>query len=207
MKRRALLVLTVFLPLLSPLLAGCGRSVPAIERLPPDAVILAFGDSLTFGTGAQAHESYPATLEKLIGRKVENRGIPGEVTASGLARLPGVLDEVQPKLLILCHGGNDLLRKLDEAQAEKNLRAMIKVAKARGIAVTLVGVPKPGFFPAPPGFYEALAGEFKVPYEGDSLMDILSDNELKSDLVHPNAKGYRRFASSLAELLKSSGAV
>lgn len=203
MNRRALLLLA----LLSPLLTGCGRSIPRTERLATDAVILAFGDSLTFGTGAQTHESYPAALEKLVGRKVENRGIPGEVSAAGLARLPGVLDEVQPKLLILCHGGNDLLRKLDEAQAAENLRAMIRVARERGIAVALVGVPKPGFFPAPPAFYETLATEFSLPYEGDSLKAILRDNELKADLVHPNAKGYLRFASSLAALLKASGAV
>ena len=203
MNRRALLLLAI----LSPLLAGCGGSTPAIERLAADAVVLAFGDSLTFGTGAQSHESYPATLEKLISRKVENRGIPGEVTAAGLARLPGVLDEVQPKLLILCHGGNDLLRKLDEKQAADNLRAMISAARTRGIAVMLVGVPKPGFFPAQPAFYEALAAEFALPYEGESLKAILSDNALKADLVHPNAKGYLRFASSLAALLKASGAI
>jgi len=207
MNRRALLLLTVLSSLLPPLLAGCGRSTPAIERLAADAVILAYGDSLTFGTGAQSHESYPAVLEKLVSRKVENRGIPGEVTAAGLARLPGVLDEVRPKLLILCHGGNDLLRKLDEAQSVENLRGMIRAAKERGIAVALVGVPKPGFFPAPPAFYETLAAEFNLPYEGESLKAILSDNELKYDLVHPNAKGYQRFASSLAALLKTSGAI
>ncbi len=203
MNRRALLLLAILLLLLT----GCGRSTPRIERLAADAVILAFGDSLTFGTGAQPHESYPATLEKLTGRKVENRGIPGEVTAAGLARLPAVLDEVQPKLLILCHGGNDLLRKLDEAQAVNNLRAMISMAKARGIAVALVGVPKPGFFPAPPACYETLAAEFSLPYEGDSLKAILSDNALKADLVHPNARGYARFADALAAMLRAGGAI
>ena len=202
MNHRALLLLAI----LSPLLTACGRSTPQTERLATDAVILAFGDSLTFGTGAQAHESYPATLEKLIGRKVDNRGVPGEVTATGLARLPGILDEVQPRLLILCHGGNDLLRKLDESQAAENLRAMIRMAKARGIAVALVGVPKPGFFPTPPDFYEKLAGEFNLPYEGKALSSILSDNALRSDLVHPNAMGYARFAEALATLLKASGA-
>ena len=188
-------------------LAGCGRSGAKLERLAADAVILAFGDSLTFGTGAQAAQSYPAQLEKLLGRKVVAAGVPGEVSAAGLARLPAVLDQVQPRLLILCHGGNDFIRKQGDAQAANNIRAMIRLAKARGAAVVLVGVPKPGLFPSPPDFYADIASEFSVPYEDTVLKKILSDNALKSDLIHPNAAGYARLAQGIADLLKKSGAL
>ena len=170
-------------------------------------VVLAFGDSLTFGIGAQPAESYPAQLESVINRKVVNAGVPGEVTATGLERLPGVLDEVRPKLLILCHGGNDFLRKLSETQTAANVRAMIKLAKDRGIGVVLVATPKPGLSLSPPDFYAALAKEFAIPFNDDVLKNILRDNEFKSDLIHPNARGYAQIAATLAKLLKKSGAI
>ena len=188
-------------------MAGCGGGAPKLSKLPADTVVLAFGDSLTFGTGAQPEASYPAVLEKLIGRKVWSAGVPGEVSAAGLARLPSALDYYQPKLLILCHGGNDFLRKLGDAQAAENLRAMIRLARQRGIDVVLIAVPKPGLFPSPPDFYAKIAKEFGLPYEDAALKAILRDNELKSDLAHPNARGYARLAETVAALLKKSGAL
>ena len=198
--------LSLLLALTLALLGACGGK-PKIAKLPADAVILAFGDSLTFGTGANTQESYPAVLERLAGRKVVAAGVPGEVSAAGLARLPAMLDQAKPALLVLCHGGNDLLRRLDEAEAAKNVRAMVELAKSRGIAVVLIGTPKPGLFPSPPGFYADIAKDLKLPYEDAALRKILADNELKSDLVHPNAKGYARLAQAVADLLKSSGAL
>src|SRR5918995_5522262 len=109
-----------------------------MARLPPDAVVLAFGDSLTFGTGASEPESYPAQLEALIGRRVVRAGVPGEVSAQALARLPGELDEHAPRLLLLCIGGNDFLRRLGNQQAERNVRDMVKLARSRGVAGMLI---------------------------------------------------------------------
>ncbi len=188
------------------LLAACGRS-PHLSKLPADAVILAFGDSLTFGTGANEEESYPAQLERLIGRRVARAGVPGELSAAGLERLPSQLDEVQPRLLILCEGGNDFLQRQPKQAAAENLRAMVRLAKGRGIDVVLIGVPEFGFTLSPPDFYSEIATEFGIPYEGKVVGKILRDSTLKSDQVHPNAKGYRLMAERLAELLKKSGAV
>jgi lysophospholipase L1-like esterase len=118
-----------------------------------------------------------------------------------------MLDEVKPGLLVLCHGGNDFLRKLDEAEAARNVRAMAQEARTRGIAVVLIATPKPGLMPSPPGFYADIARELKIPFEDAALKKILTDNELKSDLVHPNAKGYARMAQAVADVLKASGAL
>jgi len=188
-------------------LAGCGEKTPSLPRLAPDAVVLAFGDSLTYGIGANPNESYPAVLEKKIGRKVVSAGVPGETSAQGLARLPAVLDQVHPQLLVLIHGGNDFLRRLDENQAAGNLRAMGKLARERGIAVVILGVPKPGLFPSSASFYREVANELGAPYDADTLPAILKDNELKADYVHPNAKGYAMLAESVAALLTKAKAL
>lgn len=203
MNRRQLAA--IFL-VIATLLAACGK-VPQVEPLAANDVVLAFGDSLTFGTGAAPSESYPAQLGALINRKVVNAGVPGEVSADGLARLPELLEEHRPKLLILCHGGNDFLRKQPEAVAAGNIRAMIRLAKAQRVDVVLMATPKPGLSISPPDFYAEIAKEFGIPFNDDVLKEVLRDNATKSDLVHPNAKGYGVIAASLAKLLKKARAV
>src|SRR5262245_61308308 len=188
-------------------LAGCGEKVPRLSPVGPNDVIVAFGDSLTYGTGAAESESYPAVLAQLINRNVVRAGVPGEMTGGGLARLAGVIDAHRPALMIVCLGGNDMLRKVDEAQTRNNLRAIISTIKARGIAVVLVGVPKPALITSAPAFYGELAKEFGIPYEGKIVTSVLYKPELKSDSIHPNAQGYRRMAEAIAELLKKAGAV
>jgi lysophospholipase L1-like esterase len=199
--RAALLALVVSLT------AACGERPPPLPRLATNEVVLAFGDSLTHGTGAAQSESYPAVLERLVGRKVVAAGVPGEVSEAGLARLPGALEQVQPRLLILCHGGNDFLRKLPEGQAAANVRAMVRLARDKGVDVVLVGVPKLGLTGSPAAFYADIAREFRIPYEGGALKAVLTDNALKSDWVHPNAQGYARIAAAVADLLKQAKAL
>lgn len=188
---------------------ACFKSEPKIAYLREDAVILAFGDSLTFGMGAERPENaYPAVLQGLINRKVINAGISGEVTAKGLERLQGLLDEYKPSLLILCHGANDLLRKLGEEEAADNIRAMIRMAKERGVDVVLLGVPRLSITSmSAAGFYKDIAEEFNILYDNNVLFDIVSNASLKSDYVHPNIKGYRMMADAVAALLVEGGAV
>ncbi len=202
-----------FVPLMGALIAafallasGCGQKA----KLPPlasDAVVLAFGDSLTYGTGASEEESYPAQVARITGRRVVREGVPGEISAAGLARLPAALDEHRPRLLLLCHGGNDFLRRLPMDAAADNVRAMVRLAKDRGIDVLLIGTPEIGLTLTPPEFYAAIAKQFGIPYEGDVLAKILRNGDLKSDQVHPNAQGYRLMAERVADLLRKSGAI
>lgn len=187
-------------------LAGCGKP-PQLQRLAPHDVVLAFGDSLTYGTGVGERESYPAQLAQLIGRRVINAGIPGEVTAHALKRLPAALDEYSPRLLLLCIGGNDFLRQLGKRQAAANVREMVRLAKARHIDVVLIGTPEPGLTVTPPEFYAEIAKQFAVPYQGEAIGYVLRRTGLKSDPIHPNANGYRLIAERIAEVLRESGAL
>jgi lysophospholipase L1-like esterase len=107
----------------------------------------------------------------------------------------------------VCLGGNDMLRKGNDAEIKANLREIIKTIQGRGISVMLVGVPKPALITSAPEFYAELAKEFGIPYEGKIVTDVLYQRELKADPIHPNAKGYRRMAEAFAELLKKAGAI
>ena len=179
--------------------AGCG-SHPKIRKLRASSVIVAFGDSLTFGTGASPGESYPSVLATMIEGRVVNAGVPGEDSAAGLARLPGVLEDERPDLVLLCHGGNDMLRGQDSSITLANLNAMIALVKNAGADVILIGVPRPALRLKVAPFYQKIADQQDIPCEADAVSGILSAPDLTSDPAHPNASGYRR----LAEVLRSS---
>ena len=187
------------------LLAACS-SQPQLPKLEVDAIILAFGDSLTYGSGVSEDESYPAVLSRLTGMAVINAGVPGEVTVAGLMRLPAILDEVEPQLMILCHGGNDMLHKENLTQTAENIRQMILMARQRGVSVLLLAVPRPGILLSPADFYEQVAEEMKIPIDSDVLPDVLADRSMKSDTIHPNSDGYRLMAEAVFQLMKDVGA-
>ncbi len=201
MHRNIFVICTVFFSLL--VFTGCD-SVPAITPLNQQSLVLAFGDSLTHGTGAATGQSYPDVLSELLGKPVINAGVPGEVSAAGLKRLPSVLEEYKPTLVILCHGGNDFLRRLDQANTTSNLEAMITMIRSQGADVVLVGVPKLGFGLQVPEFYAQIAVKYKIPLQEEILVDLLGDNSMKSDSIHPNATGYRLMAEAIYELISKA---
>ncbi len=201
-------MMKIYLLLLIGLLTACSKPPETLTRLPDDAVILAFGDSLTYGTGASSGHDYPSILAALATREVINEGVPGEISEDGLKRLPELLDEYQPKLLILIHGGNDMLRKIPGQQTAENLRKMIAEAKNRGIAVLMLGVPEPNLFLLDSAdFYQTVAETDHVPADLNTLPDILGNKDLRSDIAHPNDAGYQLMAENIFNLLKQAGAL
>ena len=175
---------------------GCSRA-PKIRPLAADAVVVAFGDSLTSGYGAEAGEDYPSVLAKLSGWQVVNAGVPGELSAAGLARLPGVLKEQRPALVLLCEGGNDILTDAPPEKIEANLDAMIRLCREAGAEVVLLAVPQKGLLLKPAPLFAKVAKRSGAPLVEDAITDVLKKNSLKSDYVHPNAAGYARIAEAV----------
>ena len=183
---------------------SCSNSSDQLATLSSDATILAFGDSLTFGTGANKNQDYPSRLASLTQMRVINAGVPGEVSSKGLERLPQLLEQHKPDLLILIHGGNDILQKLPRNDQKNNLLAMIELAKNSNIQIVLFGVPQPGLFLKSAEIYEQIGDETGIPTELSLLPDILGNKSLKADIAHPNAKGYKKMADGIYDFLKEN---
>lgn len=169
--------------------------------------MLAFGDSLTFGSGVEKLYNYPAILGKLSQLEVINAGIPGEETDAGLQRLPELLDRYRPELVIITHGGNDFLRRRERASTRQHLASMLSLVDEYGSQAVLIAVPEPGIFLDAAPLYAELAQEHGVPLEADILSQLLADRSMKSDQIHFNEAGYRRMALAIHQLLLDSGAL
>ena len=199
-----------FLLLTAAALAACGKKAPKHSALPRGSAVLALGDSLTYGYGANPTESYPARLAELTGWAITNGGVSGDTSAQALARLPELLREHPPHLVIISIGGNDFLRRQPENETRTNIRAIIQACKAAGAETLLVGVPGVGVgaalgYPGDHPLYADLAKAENVPYYANGWSQILGKDALKSDQIHPNAAGYAEFARGLTAYLKENG--
>ncbi len=173
--------------------------------LPIDTKIVAFGDSITYGYRVDKNKNYPSQLSLLLQTDVINAGVNGEVTSEGLKRLPKVLEKYKPQILIICHGGNDIIRRKSLFKAKKNIKQMIKLAREKNIFVVLVGVPTIEVLTlSTEQIYYEIATELNVPLDDNSLEKILSDSYLKIDQIHPNEEGYKILANSLANLITTN---
>ena len=186
-------------------MAGCERH--NLQPVAQQSVILAFGDSLTAGMGVQKPDSYPAVLSRLVNRKVINAGLNGETTQQALTRLPMVLAEHNPKLVILFSGGNDFLRKVPVNQTKANLQQMIELIQQSGAEVLLVGVPEKKLFADSAELYAELSEENGVPLEDEIVANLMVRASMKSDFVHFNEKGYQALAEAIYQSLQTSGAI
>lgn len=187
-------------------LQGCS-SGPELTPLVSGARIVAFGDSLTYGTGAPAGQGYPEVLAALTGLTVINAGKPGETTAAGRERLPSVLADHNPDLVVLIHGGNDTLRRQPAETTRDNLAAMIGTIRASGAQVVMLAVPGASLTLAPPAYYAEVADAEAVPMDDGTLRRLMRSSAYKSDQVHFNAEGYRLMAEAVRDLLLASGAL
>lgn len=107
--------------------------------------ILLVGDSISAAFGLEIRQGWVTLLEQRLAEhnyphQVINASVSGDTTAGGLARLPGLLDEVQPALVVIELGGNDGLRALPVSNMQQNLSAMVELAHSAGADVILLGM-------------------------------------------------------------------
>jgi lysophospholipase L1-like esterase len=193
------------------LLLSCSRERPRGARVLRGATVLALGDSLTSGTGAQPQEAWPQLVQEASGWAVVNAGIPGDTSAQALARLPGLLAQHQPQLVIVSIGGNDFLRRVSEADTRDNVRRICEASRAAGAQVLLVAVPRLSLIAAAAGaltdhtLYAQVADELGIVLQRQGWAEVLSDEALRADAVHANARGHAQFARSLVATARAAG--
>ena len=188
------------------LLAG-GKFVrptaPEIRNAEPlGTTLIAFGDSLTYGTGAGEGRDYPARLSKMLGLPVVNAGVPGDTTGSALRRLKADVLTRSPRIVFITLGGNDLKNGISRETAFRNLRSIVEAIQAEGALVVVGGIDVPfwgrGFGQA----YLDLARETGAVLIPDIFEGIMGNRRLMSDSIHPNAAGYALMAEKFHESVK-----
>lgn len=191
-------------------LSACGEA-EKLPALPSGSVVLALGDSLTAGAGVTPEQAWPALLAQRTGWQVINGGVNGNTSSDALQRLPALLEEHRPALVLLTLGGNDMLRRLPVQQLEENLARLVVKSKAEGAQVVMVATPQPSITGAvlrnlsAPEFYGRVAGSQQVPLIEDAIAEVLSDPLLKGDQLHPNAEGHAQLAGKIHEALRDIG--
>jgi lysophospholipase L1-like esterase len=168
-------------------------------------MIICFGDSLTYGTGAGAGMDYPSQLAKMIGQAVVNKGIAGDTTASALRRLNRDVLSANPDIVLITLGGNDLKNGVAEHITFANLKTIVETIQNRGARVIIGGLKFPG---RDRGFgqgYEALAKQTGATLIPNIFAGIVDTPNLMSDPIHPNNAGYRIIAQRFYSALKPAG--
>ncbi len=175
--------------------------------------MLVVGDSLSAAFGMALREGWVALLAARLDKQlpryhVINASVSGDTTANGLARLPRLLTEHRPAIVIIELGGNDGLRGLAPEQMKNNIRTMIAKSKAQGAKVLLVGVELPPNYG--PKYnerfrrvYKDLAAEYRVPLVPSIMQGVGTDISLmQADRLHPNATAQVRMLDNIWPALR-----
>ena len=174
-------------------LAGCAK--PEIRNAENKGKnIICFGDSITFGYGANTGEDYPSNLRHMVKLPVINAGMDGDTTFLALERLDDDVLAKDPRLVIVEFCGNDFLKKIPREDTVKNLSRIIDRIQEKGAMVALVDISSGMFFKEYKRDFKKLAREKRVIFVPSVLSRIITNPAMKSDFFHPNEKGYKLVA-------------
>jgi len=220
-------VKNIYLILTCLAVAGCSREQPppresepsrdtrpaASPKTPDDRpVIVAFGDSLSAGFGADPGQSFPDFVQKELNQRgyryrMVNAGISGDTTTDGLERIR-TITALQPVLVILEFGGNDGLRGLPVTTTRANLEQMILALQQAGAKVILAGMTLPPnygveYIRSFEGVYQGLARQYHLPLIPFLLRGVGGNPALmQRDGIHPTGEGNRVVAKNVMQVLE-----
>lgn len=202
------------------LAAACcaGAPFPAAAQPSPPPVLLVVGDSISAGYGLAKGQVWVDLLATKLAAegyryRVVNASISGDTTAGGRARLPALLTQHKPAIVIVELGGNDALRGSRLASSRENLDAMVAAAQSAGARVLLVGMEiPPNYGPAYTRefreMFESVAKSRKVPLVPAIFAGFGDDlSQFQQDRIHPTAQAQPKVLANvwpaLAPLLRS----
>ena len=184
----------------------CGSSAYA-------GTLLVVGDSISAAFGMDTRQGWVALLEQRLNEQgfdhlVVNASISGDTSAGGAARLPALLAEHQPELVIVELGGNDGLRGQPPAQLQQNLAAMVQQSQKVGAKVLILGMQLPPnygqrYTTAFAAVFPQVASEFSVPLVPFVLEGVGGVPEMmQADGIHPTAEAQPRLLENVWPTLK-----
>jgi len=173
--------------------------------------LLVMGDSLSAAYGIERQSGWVNLLSERLGDDVEviNASISGETTAGGATRLPELLGQHDPDIVLLELGGNDGLRGLPPRQMRANLSEMIEASQRAGAQVLLLGIQVPpnygqAYATAFRDVYHELAEEYDIPLVPFLLDGIALDASLmQDDGIHPTAEAQSMILDNVWPTLKT----
>ena len=198
MNRRRLLAAALLHCSLLPVVSAAAPAAGKAQR------ILIVGDSLSAEYGLARGTGWVALLQSRLAAEkfdalVINASISGDTTSGGRSRLPALLKQHQPTIVVIELGGNDALRGLPLAMTRDNLTAMTSAAHAAGAKVLLVGMQMPPNYGRQYGLeFAGLFAEVAkaqrtalVPFLLKGVADVAGADKLfQADGIHPTAQAH-----------------
>ena len=198
-KRPSLWLLLIAAVFLFP---ACSPSIRFTEG-PRTGPVVILGDSLAEGYDIEENENFVSVLSERLSLEIVNLGQKGITTAESVARVAEEVLPLNPALVIIELGGNDVLQKLDPASTKANLQKMVEAIQGEEIPILILGVRGGVLSDKLAEVFEDLADTHGLAYVPNILEGILTSPNLRVDNVHPNAAGHVLIADRVEPVLQS----
>ena len=192
-----------------------GAALPRLALADEAPVLVVLGDSLSAGYGINVDLSWTALLQARLAEqgyehRVVNASISGETTEGGATRIDGIVERLDPAVVVIELGGNDGLRGFPPARTRENLNRIVESSRSAGAAVGLLGIRiptnyGPRYTKAFEGTFRDVATTYDIPWIDFFLDGVALDESLmQADGIHPNAAAQPRLLDNAWPVIKAA---